>query len=119
MTEADIQAQVVEYCRLYERRCNFLFFSVPNEGAGNRNQRAGMIRTMKLKRMGLRSGVADLIFVKFGKAYFLEMKAPKGVVSDSQRDFQQDAWRVDAFYSVAHSFDEAVNTLKLWRVIDD
>jgi len=118
MTEADIQAQVVELCRLHEARCNFLFFSVPNEGMGSAKTGAGIGRMMRLKKMGLRSGVADLVFVKYGRVYFLEMKAPKGVMSDTQKAFQMDAWRVDAFYSVAHSVEEAENTLRLWRIIE-
>ena len=118
MLESDIQQQVVEFCRLHEQRCNFLFFSVANEAMGRSKSGAGIGRMMRLKRMGLRSGVADLVFVKYGRAYFLELKAAKGVMSDTQKMFQMDAWRVDSFYSVAHSFEEAENTLRLWRIVE-
>jgi len=118
MTESDIQIQVVEYCRLHEKRCGFLFFAVPNEAMGRAKTGAGIGRMMKLKKMGLRSGVADLVFVKHGRPYFLEMKALKGTVSMNQRDFAEDVQRVNASYAVAYSFEDAENQLRLWRIIE-
>ena len=118
MTEADIQIQVVEYCRLHEKRCGFLFFAVPNEAMGRAKTGAGIGRMMKLKKMGLRSGVADLVFVKNHQVYFLEMKAPKGIVSANQKAFADDAWQAGAFYAVAYNFEEAVNQLMLWRMFE-
>jgi len=71
----------------------------------------------KLRRMGLRSGVADLVIVKNGRAYFLEMKRRLGRQSLHQLYFEADAIRAGAEYAVAHSFDEAVNVLKSWQII--
>ena len=118
MTEADIQIQVVEYCRLLEKQAGFLMFSCPNEAMGGARGGAGIGRMTKLKKMGLRSGVADLVFVKNHQVYFLEMKAPKGIVSANQKAFADDAWQAGAFYAVAYSFEEAVNQLKLWRMFE-
>jgi hypothetical protein len=115
--EADIQAQLVEYCQLVAPARGFLFFAVSNEALGKARNGAGLARMAKLRKMGLRSGVADLVFVKAGRAYFLEMKRPGGKQSESQRQFQADAEAVGAPYAVAFSFDEAVEILHGFGVL--
>jgi hypothetical protein len=117
LSEADIQIQVVEYASLLAAQCGFLFFSVGNEAMGEAKTGAGLGRMARLKKMGLRPGVADLVFVKDGRAYFLEMKKPGGKQSDDQTDFQLDAARVGAQYAVAYSFEEAVKILQSWGII--
>ena len=117
MTEADIQIQLVDYLRLVAPQRGFLFFAVPNEGMGEARTGAGLGRMARLKRMGLRSGVADLVFVKDGQAYFLEMKGPGGRWSDKQQDFARDAAHVGAKYGIAWSFEQALKILKLWAII--
>jgi len=112
LSEADIQIQVVEYVSLLAAQCGFIFCSIPNEG----KDRANPARLAKLKRMGLRPGVADLVFIKDGRAYFLEMKKPGGKQSDDQIDFQLDAACAGAQYAVAWSFEEAVKILQLWGI---
>lgn len=111
--EADIQSQIVEYVSLLAAQCGFIFFTCSNEGT----DRANPARLAKLKRMGLRPGVADLVFVKEGRAYFLEMKKPGGKQSENQIDFQLDCAMVGAQYAVAWSFEEAVEILQLWGII--
>ena len=113
LSEADIQSQVVEYVSLLAAQCGFIFFTCSNEGT----DRANPARLAKLKRMGLRPGVADLVFVKEGRAYFLEMKKPGGKQSENQIDFQLDCAMVGAQYAVAWSFEEAVEILQLWGII--
>ena len=113
LSEADIQIQVVEYVSLLAAQCGFIFWSTPNEGT----DRANPARLAKLKRMGLRPGVADLVFIKDGRAYFLEMKKPGGNQSDNQIDFQLDCAIVKAQYAVTWSFEEAVKILQSWGII--
>ena len=115
--ESAIQIQLVEYLSLVAPQRGFLVFAVPNEGMGKAQSGAGMGRMMKLRRMGLRSGVADLVIVKDGRAYFLEMKRRLGKQSVNQLDFEADAIRAGAEYAVSHSFDEAVKILKGWGII--
>ena len=113
LSEADIQSQVVEYVSLLAAQCGFIFFTCSNEGT----DRANPARLAKLKRMGLRPGVADLVFVKEGRAYFLEMKKPGGKQSENQIDFQLDCAMVGAQYAVAWSFEEAIKILRFWKII--
>ena len=117
MTEADIQIQLVDYLRLVAPQRGFLFFACSNEAMGEARTGAGLGRMARLKRMGLRSGIADLVFVKDGRVYFLEMKRPGGKISDNQANFGLDATKSGAKYEVAWSFDEALKILKMWAII--
>ena len=95
-------------------QCGFLFFAVPNEGMGQAKTGAGLGRMARLKKMGLRSGVADIVIVKDSRAYFLELKRPGGKWSASQQLFAGDCYLAGARYAVAYSFDEALKILKEW-----
>jgi hypothetical protein len=115
--EAEIQIQLVQYLALAAPSRGFLFWSTPNEGMGNARSGAGIGRMVRLKKMGLRSGVADLVIIKEGCVFFLELKRRLGKQSANQLVFEADAIRAGADYAVAHSFDEAVNILKSWEII--
>jgi hypothetical protein len=117
LSESDIQIQVVDYCNLLAALCGFIFWSTPNEAMGEAKTGAGLGRMARLKRMGLRSGVSDLVFVKDGRVYFLEMKRPGGKISDNQAIFGLDATHAGAKYEVAWSFDQALKILKEWSII--
>ena len=115
--EAAIQIQLVAYLELVKNTYKFMFFSSPNEALGKARTGAGIGRMARLKRMGLRSGVADLIFVKEGRVFFLEMKQPKGRQSEHQREFEADCAEHGAPYAVAYSFDEAIAILTAWGIL--
>jgi len=84
---------------------------------GEARSGGGLARMGKLKRMGLLPGVADLIFIKEGRAYFLELKRTKGKQSANQLIFEADAIRAGALYAVVYSFDDAVLKLMAWGII--
>lgn len=46
--------------------------------------KGAIVRSNQWKAMGLLSGVPDLLFVYQGRAYWMELKAEKGKVSDVQ-----------------------------------
>jgi hypothetical protein len=115
LRESDIQAQIVALLSHHASRNHYIFFSVPNEhdlsGAGNR-----FAKINKLKKMGLTSGVADLVVVKNGQAYFMEVKTPTGIVSDNQRWFMSNAASVGAHYAIVRSYEEAIKVLTAWVI---
>jgi hypothetical protein len=85
-TEEEEQAVVISWCALQEGKWPelALIYHVPNEG--KRSKAAGAAE----KRMGLRSGVADLCLpVPRGEYHglYLEMKALDGRTTKNQRDF--------------------------------
>jgi hypothetical protein len=85
-----------------------LFFHVPN--GEMRDPRTGA----KLKAMGTRRGVADLVFIRPGApVLFLELKDRVGRQSATQIEFQAAVERAGAQYAVAHSLDGALELL--WR----
>ena len=116
--ESDIQIQIVEYLTLMAPSRGFFFFSIPNEAMGAARGKGGLARMAKLKRMGLRPGVADLVIIKAGRAYFLEVKRNDGKMSQNQKDFENLVFAHGSEYGVAYSFDEAVLILKFWDIVE-
>lgn len=84
--EADIQRAIVKLLRAV----------IPAPGivhASGHEQRghgkAAMLRQAQLKAMGTLAGFPDLIVIADGVTVFLEVKAPGGSLSQSQRDFRE------------------------------
>ena len=82
MKESDIQIEVVEWLKSKQSDYRMRFFSIPNEG-----QRKVWFLN-KLVRMGLKSGVPDLV-IEFpeGRMVYLEIKAEKGKLSETQQNW--------------------------------
>ena len=82
MKESDIQIEVVEWLKSKQSEYRMRFFSIPNEG-----QRKVWFLN-KLVRMGLKSGVPDLV-IEFpkGRMVYLEIKTEKGKLSETQQNY--------------------------------
>ena len=82
MKESDIQIEVVEWLKSKQSDYRIRFFSIPNEG-----QRKVWFLN-KLVRMGLKSGVPDLV-IEFpqGRMVYLEIKTEKGKLSETQQNY--------------------------------
>ena len=110
--EAQLQAAV---CQHLERRAipGLVWFHVPN--SGKREPRSAAI----LKRLGVKAGVSDLIFVKpiEGVAYALELKAPKGKPTEAQNEFLRAVANAGGHAAVASSLDVALRLLAMWGLI--
>ncbi len=52
------------------------------------------------------TGVSDIIALKNGTAYFIEVKRPKGVVSANQRVFEELVTKNGGVYKVVTSIDD-------------
>ena len=71
----------------------------------------------KLKAMGVFAGVADLIIVMpGGRVGFIELKAPKGVLSQFQKVFGGKCHALDAPYVICRSLDEIKDALESWGI---
>ena len=116
--EADLQIQIADLLRLHEKQRRFVFFCVPNELQGKpKSVASGAARMARFKRMGLRPGVADIVIVKEGIAYFLEIKSMDGEQSKDQLQFERDANSSGAGYMLVRTFDAALATLRFWKII--
>lgn len=85
LTEDRIQQDIViflnnTYC-LPAHPGRGIIFHVPN-------QRSSPAERIKLKAMGVLSGVSDLIFIYKGKHLYLEVKTPEGTQSREQKEFE-------------------------------
>lgn len=83
----------------------------------------GPVRGAKLKRAGLRPGIADLMIAwrpEFAgmpsgacpRTLWLELKSKRGRQSSEQLEFQRDCLRVGHDYAVAYSLAEVEQILK-------
>jgi hypothetical protein len=71
----------------------------------------GMARAMKAE--GLMAGAPDLVCVgDHGRVAWLEVKAPRGVVSDAQASVHELLRRKGHLVAVVRSQDEAADTLR-------
>ena len=84
------------------------WFHTPNQGIRSAIQGA------KLKAMGMRPGVPDIVVRWPGNLGWIELKAAAGVVSDAQKLFMAQAAALGDFISVCRSVEEVQATLKSW-----
>jgi VRR-NUC domain len=113
--EFNIHKAVVERLR-WQCRPGVEFWHTPNGEL--RDPRLGA----KLKVMGLRPGVSDLLFFwnddgERLRMLCLELKARGEDLSDNQRAFKQAMKNLGAYFEVADSVDEAVRVLRQYRIL--
>lgn len=119
-TEADEQKNLVQWLRLRK---------ITHFAPGNENQHSGIIRQWvkpaslaariismienKLKAMGKRKGVSDLVVLLPGaKAVFIEMKRQKGgVISEEQEIWRNEIVALGFDAHICRGFDEAVDVI--------
>ena len=83
INESILQQEIVLYLKEKQYKYLFRFFHCPNEG------KRKIWYLKKLKAMGLKNGVPDLI-LEFPKSKFVycEIKMPKGRLSPAQRQWK-------------------------------
>ena len=102
--EFDLQKAVVEHLMLRRAR-GCCWFAVPN------GEKRSPITGSRLKAMGTRAGVSDLIILVCGRAYALELKAGKGATSLAQ-DLWGDEWvSAGGSYHVGRDLDDVLSYL--------
>ncbi len=105
--EDDLQVAVIEYLKLVKP--DAFYFHVPNGGMMHVSHK------LKLKRMGVQPGVADLLFIRpGGRLGCIELKLPKGRQSTGQREFERVCGVYGADYKIAHSIEEVTQILREW-----
>lgn len=70
-----------------------------------------------LKALGVVAGAPDLLIVADGRAYFLELKAPRGRVSAAQRECHEALRAAGAAVAIADNIDEALELLQSWEIL--
>ena len=95
-----LQESIVQYLSA-ERRVPFIHPYYPRS----------LLEGKRAKRMGLAAGWPDLLFPAPG-SLGLELKAPGGRQSTLQKSLERELEEYGFVYSVAHSFDEALELIK-------
>jgi len=110
--EDGIQAALVEHLR-WRLVPGVVWYAVPN------GEKRDIVTASRLKKLGVRAGVADIAFVlPGGAAAYLELKAGKeGWQSPEQKQFEADVTAAGARYALARTIDDALTVLKEWGVI--
>lgn len=96
-----LQESVCQHLDLLERTGRLLWFHVPNSGMHHVSFR------VKMKRLGLRSGVPDLCIIpKIGPVLFIELKSEDGRVSEEQEAWLEKLPLFGCPVAVCRSLDE-------------
>jgi hypothetical protein len=75
----------------------------------------GVARGAQLKAKGLKAGVPDLLFIKQGRAYWIELKSKRrGIVSDDQRLTAVDLRGALCPWAVCRTVEEVEERLTEW-----
>jgi hypothetical protein len=86
-------------------------FAVPN--GGYRTPIEGAI----FKGLGIRAGTPDIVAVKNGHFYALELKAPGGHLTPAQRDAHAALAAAGATVATAFGLDDALARLEAWGLL--
>jgi len=105
--ESELQIAIVRYLR----QSNIPVFSVPNEAAGRVNSKRGLSRISRLKAMGMTPGAPDLVVFYNGRVVFLELKAPRGRLSEHQKEMQRLCREHGIGYYVIRSIDDLLEAI--------
>ena len=107
--EADIQRSIVKTLRLLLPAGSIVHHS-PNEV--RQGGEDGRLKQALAVGMGLHPGFSDLIVLSEGRVLFLELKAPTGRLSESQRIFRDRVRAQGHAWGMARSLDEALDVLR-------
>lgn len=69
------------------------------------------------KALGVVGGAPDLLIVINGRAYFLELKAPRGRISPAQHECHEALRKAGATVAVADNINEALELLERWEIL--
>lgn len=108
--EQDIQRAVFEHLALRGARALFAFH--PANGGWRSAVEAAIF-----KGMGVKAGMPDIIAIKDGHAYGLELKALGGRLTAVQRETHAALAAAGATVAVAYGLDDALAHLEAWSLL--
>lgn len=94
-------------------------FHVPNSSklGGKRTKSGVPLEAIRLKKLGFRKGVSDLIFIWCARIFILELKAPGNRPTEEQWQFLNDCEAQGANTAVAAGLDAAIQQLESWNLL--
>jgi hypothetical protein len=123
-TELQIHIAVVARLRL-QCRPGVEWWHTPNgphlRADDDKENKTDARQGAKLKAMGLRPGVSDLLFAWDDngrlRMMLLELKARGRDLSPAQRDFKTSMKAIGAYFEMADTIDEAFRVLRQYRIL--
>ena len=106
--EFRLQCVIADYLRA--QHPFLLWFAVPN------GEKRSAITGARLKRMGVRAGVADILIFYGERFMAIELKAGKGTLQDTQTDFRNAWLSSGGLYAVCRSLEELQACLNEWGI---
>jgi hypothetical protein len=88
-----------------------VYFHCPNGGKRRKVEAAIM------KGLGVRPGVSDLILLRNGHAYALELKADGGRPTVDQMEFISDWNSAGGYGCIVEGLDRAIRVLETWGLL--
>ena len=76
----------------------------------------GKVRGAFLKRMGLKAGVPDILIIRDGRAYWIELKAKAGKLSPAQWKSKGDMSQAGSPMHLCRSLDDVQRFLIAWAI---
>ena len=123
LKEDKIQQQIISYLSFHARKYNFIFMAPMNEAAMSVMNRFKIPKqsqymfTAFMRKMGFLPGVSDIMILKDGRVYCMELKTLSGTQQKSQILFQENCERTGVPYEIVRSLDGCQNQMHLWGII--
>jgi hypothetical protein len=108
--EQIIQRAVCQHLRQRGAR-GLVWFHVPNGG------RRSPVEAAIFNGLGVRAGVSDLILLRDGRAFALELKTARGRPTAAQMQFLSEFRAAGGEASIAIGLDQALRTLETWGLL--
>ena len=107
--EQDLQRAVFEHIRV--RSVPVFVWHTPNGGWRSKAEAAIM------KGLGVLPGIPDVIAIKGGRVYALELKTPGGRLTEQQEQVLIALREAGATAAHAHGLDQALRLLEAWGLL--
>ena len=100
-------------CQHLEIRCapGVVAFAIPNGGWRS------PVEAAILKATGVRKGFSDLGFIKAGRLYLLEVKAPDGKPTAEQAECLAQCEAAGATVAIEYGLDACLARLEAWSIL--
>jgi VRR-NUC domain-containing protein len=109
-SEQAVQRAVCLHLRQRGAR-GLLWFHVPN--GGHRKP----VEAAIFNGLGVRAGVSDLILLRDGRAFALELKTERGRPTAAQTQFISEFRAAGGEASVVNGLNQALHTLETWKLL--
>jgi len=87
------------------------FFAVPNGGYRS------PVEAKIMKGLGVHAGTPDIVIIRDGHTYCIELKAPGGKLTAAQKEAHAALRAAGAAVACAYGLDEAIKTLEQWGLL--